>query len=293
MPQAYRSIRSRVVIRRSSRLLPIREQRAALAVDRIELWQRDAGDGGGALLHAHRQRRAHVRVLPRRIGANDPQRAARRELLVPRARGQHDHVAGPSDDRDSVVPAELHRHFAAVDPERFVRIAVEMMKRVDAVAPRRRPPVAVEELLECHGRVRSRNCDRARVHEQRPARMIGDGAACRELMRDHAVGILRSRAHVLVLQASAYPDLQLPSFDRTAATGDIAGSQEFERPPDKERDMSGNAQMIIDLDRKRMTAMAQKDVAALRSMLCKGLVYTHSSARQDTKESLIEGMEKG
>ena len=57
--------------------------------------------------------------------------------------------------------------------------------------------------------------------------------------------------------------------------------------------MAGNEQMIIDLDRKRMTAMAQKDVAALKTMLCKGLVYTHSSGRQDTKESIIANMESG
>ena len=57
--------------------------------------------------------------------------------------------------------------------------------------------------------------------------------------------------------------------------------------------MAGNEQMIIDLDKKRMEAMAQKDVAALKTMLCKGLVYTHSSGRQDTKESLIQGMESG
>jgi len=57
--------------------------------------------------------------------------------------------------------------------------------------------------------------------------------------------------------------------------------------------MAGNEQMIIDLDKKRMTAMAQKDVAALKTMLCKGLVYTHSSGRQDTKQSLIDGMESG
>ncbi len=47
--------------------------------------------------------------------------------------------------------------------------------------------------------------------------------------------------------------------------------------------MAGNEQMIIDLDKKRMTAMAQKDVATLKNVLCKGLVYTHSSGRQDTK----------
>ena len=57
--------------------------------------------------------------------------------------------------------------------------------------------------------------------------------------------------------------------------------------------MAGNGEMIIELDKKRMTAMAQKDVAALKSMLCKGLVYTHSSGRQDTKQSLIDGMESG
>lgn len=57
--------------------------------------------------------------------------------------------------------------------------------------------------------------------------------------------------------------------------------------------MAGNADMIIDLDRKRMTAMAQKDTAALKNMLCKGLVYTHSSGRQDTKQSLIDAMESG
>ena len=57
--------------------------------------------------------------------------------------------------------------------------------------------------------------------------------------------------------------------------------------------MAGNEQMIIDLDKKRMTAMAQKDVATLKNVLCKGLVYTHSSGRLDTKQSLIEGMESG
>ena len=57
--------------------------------------------------------------------------------------------------------------------------------------------------------------------------------------------------------------------------------------------MAGNAEMIIELDRKRMTAMAEKDTAALKNMLCKSLVYTHSSGRQDTKQSLIEGMESG
>ena len=57
--------------------------------------------------------------------------------------------------------------------------------------------------------------------------------------------------------------------------------------------MAGNGQMIIDLDKKRMTAMAQKDLAALNELLSDDLVYTHSSARLDTKQSLIGAMESG
>jgi ketosteroid isomerase-like protein len=57
--------------------------------------------------------------------------------------------------------------------------------------------------------------------------------------------------------------------------------------------MADNRQMVIDLDKKRMTAMAQKDVATLNTLLGDDLVYTHSSARLDTKQSLIGAMESG
>jgi ketosteroid isomerase-like protein len=57
--------------------------------------------------------------------------------------------------------------------------------------------------------------------------------------------------------------------------------------------MTGNAQKIIELDRQRMTAMAEKDVAALAKILSDDLIYTHSSARLDTKQSLIGAMESG
>lgn len=57
--------------------------------------------------------------------------------------------------------------------------------------------------------------------------------------------------------------------------------------------MAGSAEKIIELDRKRMRAMAEKDVATLRAVLADDLVYTHSSARRDTKESLIGAMESG
>lgn len=57
--------------------------------------------------------------------------------------------------------------------------------------------------------------------------------------------------------------------------------------------MAGNALKIIDLDRQRMTAMAKKDVATLTKILSDDLIYTHSSARMDTKKSLIGAMESG
>ncbi len=57
--------------------------------------------------------------------------------------------------------------------------------------------------------------------------------------------------------------------------------------------MADNRQMIIDLDKKRMTAMAQKDLATLNALLADDLVYTHSTARLDTKQSLIGNMEAG
>lgn len=57
--------------------------------------------------------------------------------------------------------------------------------------------------------------------------------------------------------------------------------------------MASNAQMIIELDKKRMDATAQKDVATLTELLADDLVYTHSSARQDTKQTLIGAMQSG
>ena len=57
--------------------------------------------------------------------------------------------------------------------------------------------------------------------------------------------------------------------------------------------MSENGCRMIALDKERMQAMADKDIAKLNKLLCKDLIYTHSSARLDTKQSLIGGMESG
>jgi ketosteroid isomerase-like protein len=57
--------------------------------------------------------------------------------------------------------------------------------------------------------------------------------------------------------------------------------------------MAGNGQKVIDLDKQRMEAMAKKDLAALNTLISDDLVYTHSSARLDTKKTLIGNMESG
>jgi hypothetical protein len=57
--------------------------------------------------------------------------------------------------------------------------------------------------------------------------------------------------------------------------------------------MAGNGEKIIELDRQRMSAMATKDIAVLNKLLSDDLIYTHSSARLDTKRSLIGAMESG
>src|SRR5258708_35523997 len=57
--------------------------------------------------------------------------------------------------------------------------------------------------------------------------------------------------------------------------------------------MAGNGQTVIERDKKRMQAMAAKDLATLEAVLADDLVYAHSSARLDTKKSLISGMTSG
>ena len=57
--------------------------------------------------------------------------------------------------------------------------------------------------------------------------------------------------------------------------------------------MADNAQMIIELDRKRMQAMAQQDVAALNDLLGDDLIYTHSTGQSDTRAEYIAQCKNG
>lgn len=57
--------------------------------------------------------------------------------------------------------------------------------------------------------------------------------------------------------------------------------------------MAGNGPTIIELDKKRMDAMGAKDIAFLGDVLGDDLLYVHSSARIDTKDSLIGNMTSG
>lgn len=57
--------------------------------------------------------------------------------------------------------------------------------------------------------------------------------------------------------------------------------------------MSDNAALVIELDKERMEAMVQRDIAKLNNLLCNNLVYTHSTSRVDSKSSLINDIESG
>ncbi len=57
--------------------------------------------------------------------------------------------------------------------------------------------------------------------------------------------------------------------------------------------MAGNGAAVIALDKQRMTAMAEKNLDALNQLIGDDLIYTHSSARMDTKQSLIGAMNSG
>ena len=57
--------------------------------------------------------------------------------------------------------------------------------------------------------------------------------------------------------------------------------------------MAGNGAAIIELDRKRMAASVARDYDTLNQLIGDDLIYTHSSARMDTKTSLIGNMKSG
>ncbi len=57
--------------------------------------------------------------------------------------------------------------------------------------------------------------------------------------------------------------------------------------------MPANAEIVIDLDRKRMAAMARQDYATVEEILADDLVYVHSSAALDSKQSFVANMQSG
>ena len=57
--------------------------------------------------------------------------------------------------------------------------------------------------------------------------------------------------------------------------------------------MSDNAALVTELDKERMEAMVQRDIAKLNNLLCNNLVYTHSTSRVVSKSSLINDIESG
>ena len=52
-------------------------------------------------------------------------------------------------------------------------------------------------------------------------------------------------------------------------------------------------QQIIQLENQRFQAMTSADVDALKLILADELTYTHTSAAQDTKQSLMQALQSG
>jgi hypothetical protein len=57
--------------------------------------------------------------------------------------------------------------------------------------------------------------------------------------------------------------------------------------------MRDNTALVTELNKERMEAMVQRDIAKLDNLLCNNLVYTHSSSRLDSKSSLINDIQSG
>jgi ketosteroid isomerase-like protein len=57
--------------------------------------------------------------------------------------------------------------------------------------------------------------------------------------------------------------------------------------------MTGNARLVVEMDRQRMTALKQMEIDKVKEFLSDELVWTHTSGRVDTKESQIASMESG
>ena len=184
----------------------MREQRSVGPVDGVAFGQRDMRHGVRAAPDVRQYRGAHICTLACWVSTHDTERPARGELLVSGACRQHDDVSRPRGDDHAAVAAELHRYLTAIDAERLVRVSVKVVERVDAVAPRGRPTVAVEQRLEGRSRVRALDRDRAGVHQQRPARVIGDCACRREAVRSNALDIVLWGADVEFLQTLRVPD---------------------------------------------------------------------------------------
>ena len=57
--------------------------------------------------------------------------------------------------------------------------------------------------------------------------------------------------------------------------------------------MADLGDQIIALDKERMAAMTAQDMAKLDELIADDLIYTHSSSRLDTKQSLLDNMKTG
>src|SRR6266404_6148258 len=124
---------------------PALDERSVHAIDWIAFGQWHRANLRHPALVIPCPRRAHIRVLANRIGANDDQIQARSLVLVRNAGGDHDDVTGLQLHCPAMLAAEPNADRPDDDAEDFMRGAVVVMMRVDAVAPSAAPTVALEQ----------------------------------------------------------------------------------------------------------------------------------------------------
>src|SRR5687767_4319597 len=86
------------------------------------------------------------------------------------------------------------------------------------------------------------------------------------------------------------------SLSRSVLEGcpvDDGGYNAFRTANAADRECRRGERPMADNGQKRMQATVKQDFATLESVIADDLIYTHSTARIDTKESLIGNMKSG
>lgn len=129
-------------------LAPMLEQGAFSAVDGVEFWEGEFGDGFVDFGTFAGKAFVEVPIATFRIAADDREVLGAAVVFVSDASGNNNDIAGPNAFGDAVVAAELETGFAAGNAKHFVSGAVVMMKIINIGGPVVAPIVCAEKFLE-------------------------------------------------------------------------------------------------------------------------------------------------